>query len=575
MRNTLFAVVVCFVTAGCSALIKSNTGDNGAAGKKHDGRYEYLLAEALRAKYLGNINDAADIFARCIELDNSRSVPWFELAQIFSSKGEGAKALRHASVAARLEPENYWYQLACGSLFVQYQQKDSAIYYFNRAAVADKSSVEAIEILAGLYAEKGEMKRADSLYRKIETSHVLSPELSLFMIDNLIKREEYEEAAARGRDLVKRNPGDSRYEAALADAYYEQGLIEKSDSIYSRIIEKGAEDIEGQFLYLKLLFNRKDYAGLTLFLENIFKSDHVSREAKVSIAGTLAQDTLFILSNSEKFANSMVILEGAYPQDEEVLSIKPLIYETVGNYDEAIRAYESGIETLKPAFYLKERLLFLYNQQKEYQKLFLLGASYSRENNRSLSGKIYYAVGAMELGEYTISEAELDKAMILAGNVDELKVQVLALQSDLQYRRKEFNQVYELLDRALEIAPDDLTLLNNYAYFLAEGEGDLKKALYMIKEVMKTEGDNSTFIDTHAWILYKMGKIKKAHKEMMRIFVRGEEEDADLLEHMGYIKRAMGNCNEALLFWQKAIDQNSANKQLLEEEIAKCKREGY
>ena len=64
--------------------------------------------------------------------------------------------------------------------------------------------------------------------------------------------------------------------------------------------------------------------------------------------------------------------------------------------------------------------------------------------------------------------------------------------------------------RLLTLSPDDPLLLNNYAYFLAEGGSDLKKALRMAEKVMELDGDNPTYIDTYAWVLYKLGKYREA-----------------------------------------------------------------
>jgi len=63
----------------------------------------------------------------------------------------------------------------------------------------------------------------------------------------------------------------------------------------------------------------------------------------------------------------------------------------------------------------------------------------------------------------------------------------------------------------------------------------LKKALKMAEKVMETEGTNPTYMDTYAWVLYKMKKYREAHRVMNAVFEAGGERDPELLEHMGYI----------------------------------------
>lgn len=570
MKNYITVFILFLLFTGCThqAVVMTE-----AAGKNPpaNARYDYLLAEALRQKYVGDLNEATAIFEKCIEIDNTRSVPYFELAQIYSATGSGTKSLEYASRAAHLEPENYWYQLACGSLFTQYDQKDSALIYFTRALRADSKALEVNSILAGLYAEKGDVEKADSLFRLLDEEGALNDDMFLMMISGLVNKGDLKEAAKRTEKLIQQQPSETKYRALLADIYYEGGQKEKSDSIYKEIIEKDPDNIESQLLYLMNLVYKKEYSGISGFLNTVFESDLVEKERKVSLAGTLLQDTAYVKENKSSVEESLIILEKKYPEDEAVLSLRPAMYEIAEDTDNAIARYEEVLKTVKPGYYISEKLILLYAQKKEYEKLYNLASVYSAENNRSLLGKVYYAVAAMELKKYDVAETELKKALILAGNDKELKVQVLTMMGDLKYRMKDVESSYKYYEEALALAPHDVLVLNNYAYFLAEGNRDLKKALKMAEEVMEKEGDNDTYIDTYAWVLYKLGKRKEAYKSMMIIFEKDKERDPEVLEHMGYIVRSLGKCSEAIKYWELALEKDNS-KSYLKKEIEICGR---
>ena len=569
MKNyiTLFIALVFFT--GCTHEVVKTTEVTGQKPKSET-RYNYLLAEAIRQKYVGDLSEAAGIFEKCIEIDKTRAVPFFELAQIYAAIGSEGRSMEYASKAANLEPGNYWYQLACGSLFTQYNQKDSALVYFTRALKADSNALEVNTILAGLYAEKGEAEKADSLFRLLDEEGALNDDMFLIMITGLIDNGKMEEAARRTEKLIQQQPGETKYKALLADIYFEDGKKEKSDSIYREIIEKDPDNIESQMLYLMNLVYKKEYSGISGFLNTVFESELVDRVRKISVAGRLLLDTAFVRDNTESLGESLLILEGKYPQDEEILSLRASMYETAGKTDEAIARYEEIVKTVKPAFYSSEKLVLLYAEKKEYEKLYSLAAGYSAENNRSILAKVYYAIAAMELEHYEVADTELKKALILAGNNSELKVQVLSMIGDLKYRMKDYENAFKSYEEALALAPHEVLVLNNYAYFLAEGNKDLDKALKMAEEVMKTDGDNETYIDTYAWVLYKLGKKKKAYKEMLRIFEKQEERDPEILEHMGFILKSMGKCSEATGYWEEALKKDNT-KSYLEKEIEACR----
>ena len=568
MRKQISIIAVSLLLAGCSAGTVVPTEDKNSPVRP-DSRYDYMLTEALRQKYVGDVNEAARLFEKCIETDPARSVPYFELAQIYSAAGLGEKAVRYASRAARLEPENYWYQLAAGSLFTQYEQKDSALVYFKRALKADSRAVEVNSVLAGLYAEKGEAEMADSLFSIINNQGLLSDDMFLMMISGLIMKGDLEEAARRTERLIEREPEEIRYRALLADISYEDGNIEKSDSIYRSIIEKDPENIETQLLYLMNQVYKKDYADISGFLNNVFENEVVDRERKISVAGRLLNDSAYIKENAQSLEESLLILEAKYPDDEEILSMRPGLYENTGRKEEAISRYEELVKALKPGFYSAERLILLYAETEQYRKLYDLAAVYSRENNRSIIGKVYYAIAAMELEEYQIADSELKKALILAGNDAGMKVQILSMIGDLKFRMKDPEAAYGFYEEALELSPGEVLVLNNYAYFLAEDNRDLKKALGMAEEVMRSEGNNPTYVDTYAWVLYKLGKHRRAWKQMQRIVDAGEVNDPEILEHMGFILYELNRCEKAAEYWKRSLEKDST-KTYLEEEIRKC-----
>ena len=568
MRKVLISGIVVILLAACSrGTVKLST--EASAQARDNSRYDYLLSEAIRQKYVGEPGQSVMLFEKCIETDKSRAVPYFELAQVYAATGDSVKALRYASTAANLDRRNYWYQLACGSLFVQYHKKDSALVYFQRALKADPQAVEVNSVLAGLYFEKGDVARADSLFVLMDKEGVLNQQMFLLMISGLIEGKQYSTAAERTISLINKFPGELKYRALLANIYSEAGKVEKSDSIYSRIIEEDPENAESQLLVMVNLLDKKDYAGVASFLGSVIKSTTIDRERKVGLVNELAADSAFVESQGRNLETDILSLEAEYPGDDEIMSIRPGLYERQDRKDEAIARYEALLKSGKPEFFFKERLILLYAEKKEYEKLYSLASGYASENNRSILGKVYFAIAATELKKYDIAEAELKKALILAGNDNTLKLQVFSMLGDLKYRMKDFEGSFGYLEEALAIDPEDITLLNNYSYFLAENGSDLPKALKMAEKVIAKEGGNATYLDTYAWVLYKSGKFKDAYNVMMKIFGTSKENDPEILEHMGYILKKLSRCDEAVNYWKRAFEADSS-KDYLRKEIELC-----
>jgi Tfp pilus assembly protein PilF len=180
-----------------------------------------------------------------------------------------------------------------------------------------------------------------------------------------------------------------------------------------------------------------------------------------------------------------------------------------------------------------------------------------------------YANGALESGKYSIALDELKKAEILAVDNKEFIVQVLTMRADIYYRMKDYLKAFETFEKALKTDNEDLTVINNYAYYLAEQNTNLKEAEEMAKRVIEKEKGNNTFLDTYGWVLYKRGKLNEAARVMESIISSGDKPDAVWYEHYGYILKKQKKCTKAVDNWNIALKLDSTKTDLIKE-IENC-----
>ncbi len=193
----------------------------------------------------------------------------------------------------------------------------------------------------------------------------------------------------------------------------------------------------------------------------------------------MLNDTVFVKSQRTSLDINLRALESEYKPEEKLYTLRPEMYEMLGMNKEAIKRYEEIRSLIGNTFYSDQKLLILLAQDKEYEKLFGIAKEFATNYNKSILGKVYYGIAAMELKKYDIAEGEFKKAMILAGDDNEMIFSVLSAQADLAYRQRKFDKAYEVLEESLNIKPEDPGTLNNYAYYLAENDTALAKAKMM------------------------------------------------------------------------------------------------
>ena len=95
-------------------------------------------------------------------------------------------------------------------------------------------------------------------------------------------------------------------------------------------------------------------------------------------------------------------------------------------------------------------------------------------------------------------------------------------------------------------------MLNNYSYFLSLRKEKLDEAEKMSTKLIQENPDNATYLDTHAWVLYNLGKIEEARKVIEKAIQQKENVSGAIVEHYGDILYKLGKPKEALEEWKKA-----------------------
>jgi len=99
---------------------------------------------------------------------------------------------------------------------------------------------------------------------------------------------------------------------------------------------------------------------------------------------------------------------------------------------------------------------------------------------------------------------------------------------------------------------------------------NLDKAEKMSSKVIERFPDNSTYLDTYAWILFKKGEYKLAKFYMQSAINNGGQDNPTLLEHLGDILFMLEKLDEAKQYWEKAKN-SGGDSEVLERKIREQK----
>ena len=140
---------------------------------------------------------------------------------------------------------------------------------------------------------------------------------------------------------------------------------------------------------------------------------------------------------------------------------------------------------------------------------------------------------------------------------------------DILHQKGMNTEAFEAYDSCLHWKADNISCLNNYAYYLSVEGKDLSRAEQMSYRTILAEPENATYLDTYAWVLFRQGRYAEAREYMDRTLAADTMPSATLYDHAGDIYYHIGQTDKAVDFWQKAVEQDA--DALIEEKIRKRK----
>ena len=119
-------------------------------------------------------------------------------------------------------------------------------------------------------------------------------------------------------------------------------------------------------------------------------------------------------------------------------------------------------------------------------------------------------------------------------------------------------QASELMLKVVPAQKSKSELLNFTAYVLALSGEKLDFAEKLVKEALKKDKNNSAYIDTLGWILFKKGNVNGALEKLLHANQIGGD-DPVMTEHLGDVFFELGENEKAKKMWEKSLALDSNN----------------
>lgn len=118
------------------------------------------------------------------------------------------------------------------------------------------------------------------------------------------------------------------------------------------------------------------------------------------------------------------------------------------------------------------------------------------------------------------------------------------------------------LRRLIEVKPDHAHALNALGYSLADRNERLAEARELIERALELAPNDPYILDSKGWLLFRLGQSAAALETLNRAY--GLRPDPEIAAHLGEVLWALGRRDEARATWDKARRDHPANETLAE-----------
>lgn len=513
-----------------------------------------LFIEGKTLELQDNYLAAIAKYNEALKIEKAAGI-YFALAKLYSNVAQHQKSLENVLEAIKLNPNNLDYKEHAADTYIILGDYKNALSYLKDISIHKPDDINILYNIGRMYEALKLPSEALKYYENITLNYQYDETVLIRMAEIYESYKDYINTAATIEKLLVLNPTDLNLKYTAAATYIKIPDYDNAIRIYEDILRTNPNNRDVQTEIIKLYFRQNRNAEAFDKYSKLIEKDSIDFKTKIDVAAAFIQ-----VSNEDKEALSVAVnilntLKADYP-NEWMPDFYLTYIEAQTNPKEAENKFNYLLSKNDSSAELYIQIGFYYYENNDLNKalqIFKEGADKFSDEFRLqyLTGNTFY-----RLGDNKSALPYLENAKKLNPS-DIGTLSNLGLVYDDLGMNKECSELYE---EAFKYHPDNILLMNNYAYHLAETEQDLLKAKEMSKKTIDKEPNNASYLDTYGWILFKLKDYKNAAyyiEKAVKI-----QKNATLLDHLGDVYEAMGEIVKALKAWKDALQLEPSNENI-------------
>jgi len=570
-RYLAYIAVVSILASSCGTTKKQVSSDVQAKPEVEESKiseddkneFEYTFIEGLKQKMIGNQQAAITLFSKCLEINPNSSSAMFELAKIHSGNGDQTSSSLLLEKAINIDPQNKWYKVLLAQIYQQGKQYKKAADLYQQLYALDSENLEYLYMNAALLSSAEKFDQAIVVYNELEKKIGINDQISVEKQQIYQAAGKKKEAQAELQKLIDYNPKEPRYYGLMADYYLSEKDEENALKNYLKILEIDPDNGFVLFSLTSFYRQKEDKEKAWEYIRKGFQNKSADVETKIQyyLMMTAEEKPFFTEDQVNELVQSLIKTNG---DDYRVYTVYAEYLISKGKLTEAREQLRKVLETQKDNYMIWERMLLISNDLLDFKSIYT-DAEKAIElfpNQPVLYG--LRAVACLQLEKYTEALDILKEGDAYLLDNKLMKVQFELYRAEANYKLGRVEDAFKAFDAVISIDPENWLAMNNYAYYLSVRNENLEKAEQLSGKAVRANPDNSTYLDTYAWVLFMRKDYTLAKFYMETAIKNGGDKNGVIVEHYGDILYMLGQKEKAMEQWKKAEETGDFSEFLSE-----------
>lgn len=527
--------------------------------------YDYFFLEAMCERQKGNHDAAFDLLQHCIEINPNAAEAYFFVAQYYSSLKQQEQALTYLEKAYELNPQNSIYTETLAQAYTSAHQYEKAIDVFEALFSREPDRDDVLAILYELYQRSDQLEKAVYALERLETLDGKTERLSLAKSELYTRLGNKKAAIAEIKALADQYPNDLNYRVMYGDALMQNGQKKQALAVYQGVLKEEPGNVQAQLSMISYYAAEGDTEKADEMNERVLLNEDVEPSVRMEI---MRRE---VMNNLQNGGDSVRILKLFHrllsvPEPDADMALMCATYMKLREMpaDSINGMYERVLQIAPDNSYARLQLVASAWDKDQLDKVIELCKAARQYNPDDMA--FYYYQGFAYYRQDDVDNA-LDAfqngvSVITEQSNPDLASDFYEVMGELLYKKGMVREAFAAYDSCLVWKEDKISCLNNYAYYLSELDEQLERAELMSYKTIKAEPKNATYLDTYAWILFKQGRYSEAKIYMDQTLQNDPDTSAVVLEHAGDIYAKCNDLQQALNYWQQALDKSSDDSEI-------------